>query len=68
VNEALDRINHHIEKLRDPKTKRGFRVVHWRAIIRLAQDEYDRELSQIESLNVVYADPALTAAHGEPIV
>jgi hypothetical protein len=68
VNEVLDRITHHVEKLRDPKTKRGFRIVHWRSLIRLAQDEYDRELAQLDSLNAVHADPALTAAHGEPTV
>jgi hypothetical protein len=68
VKDALDRIAHHVEKLRDPRTKPGFRVVHWRTIIRIAQDEYDQQLEQLASLNVVHADPALTAAHGEPTV
>lgn len=59
MNEALDRIDGHLAKLRQPTTKRGFRLMHLRLIIRLAQDEYDRELHELESLNSVQADPAL---------
>jgi len=68
MKDALDRIAHHVEKLRDPKTKPGFRVVHWRTIIRIAQDEHDQALERMDSLNAIHADPALTAAHGEPTV
>lgn len=54
----LDDITRHVDKLRAPSTKRGFRLVHWRSIIRLAQEEYSKELEQLESLNNVKADPA----------
>jgi hypothetical protein len=68
VKDAVDRIAHHVEKLRDPKTKPGFRVMHWRIIIRIAQDEHDQQLEQLAALNAVHADPALNAAIGEPVV
>lgn len=31
----------------------------WRSIIRLAQDEYDREIQQLDSLNSIKSDPSL---------
>lgn len=58
MKDALDRVAHHVEKLRDPKTKPGFRVVHWRTIIRIAQDEHDQELERIESPKTVVAGRA----------
>lgn len=58
MKDALDRIAHHVEKLRDPKTKRGFRVVHWRTIIRIAQDEHDQELERLEAPKTVAAGRA----------
>jgi hypothetical protein len=66
--EALKRISGHVEKLSEQTNKRGLRLMHWRLIIRIAQDAYDQELHELESLSAVYADPALTAAHGEPTV
>lgn len=56
---VLERITHHIEKLADPHTMRGFRVWHWQAIRDLAQKELDREFAELEALNSVKADPAL---------
>lgn len=67
-HEALKRISGHVEKLSEQKNKRGLRLMHWRLIIRLAQDAFDQELHELESLSAVHADPALNAAHGEPVV
>jgi hypothetical protein len=61
VKDALDRIAHHVDKLRDPKTKPGFRVVHWRTIIRIAQDEHDQ---QLEQLNAAGKTTTSMAAYG----
>lgn len=46
-NEPLDRISSHVEKLRST-TRRGFRLAHWRMITRLAQEEYDKEIGEME--------------------
>lgn len=58
MKDALDRIAHHVEKLRDSKTMPGFRVVHWRTIIRIAQDEHDQELERLETPKTVAAGRA----------
>jgi hypothetical protein len=63
-NLPLDRISVHLSKLRDVKTKRGFRVMHWRQIIRLAQDEHDREMAELNAIKDVFSDPVITESAG----
>lgn len=60
----LDQIASHLEKLRDLRTRRGFRLAHLRIIIRIAQDEYERELQAWNELNSVVADPIITESAG----
>lgn len=56
---TADRIRYHLKTLTTRGLPANDRLSLWRSIIRLAQDEYDRELSELESLNSVKADPAL---------
>lgn len=63
-NPAVDRVRKLLLKIEDPRTKRRFRIVHVRSAIRILQDEYDRELHELDELKVPVADPSLT---GEPV-
>jgi hypothetical protein len=58
VKEVCDRVRRLIAKVEDPHTKRGLRLGHLRSAIRILQDEYEKELSEFDSLNSVKADPA----------
>lgn len=56
---TADSIRYHLKVLQDGTTYVPGRLILWRLIIRTAQDEYDRELQELDSLNSVKADPAL---------
>jgi hypothetical protein len=59
MDTPVRRIRWRLVRMATGKCSKNERLVHWRTIARLALDEYERELSQLESLNSVKADPAL---------
>lgn len=75
---AANRIRWHLQALelsrvplilvRISRSRREARLIRWRTIIRLAQDEYEKELSELESLSVPMSDPAIQSAMGEIVV
>lgn len=56
--EVSGRIRSHLKAVERLDVGRSGRLVLWRLVIRVAQDEYDRELQELESLNSLKADPA----------
>ena len=66
-NLSYDRIQFFLSRLRDEKTKASDRLKCLKLISDAALNEYWAELGKLDALNVVHADPAITALTGVPI-
>lgn len=56
---ASARIRWHLNRLEKRGVTSNERLMRWRLIVRAGQEEYDRELDQLDSLNSIKADPSM---------
>lgn len=65
--EASARIRWHLNRLEKARSANE-RLLRLRLIEAAAHDAWELEVWKMDSFNAVHADPALSAAHGEPTV
>lgn len=64
----VERIRSYLSGIEKGGYSRNSRLMLWRLLISAAHDGFEAEVSELESLSVPMADPAILSLTGEPVV